>query len=232
MRLLEECVESYLRQLRVPGVVTELVVLNDHPKQTLTCSAPGVRVVNLPARIATLGEKYNALVEEARGDILCSWDDDDISLPGRIAQAVAEFKLGSAYFNPGGHWCLYKGKPIEPPHRNVVGHNASAYTREAWAKAGKYPAINGPQDLQMDIRLKALGNTAPPLPIEDPVQFQYVYRWRFSHNHLSGNKDTDAAWAAEADREVPEGTFNIQPAWYADYPALCRAHVLANPEKK
>lgn len=43
---------------------------------------PGIRLI--VAAPATLGELRNRAVAEAKGDILCTWDDDDLSHPRRI----------------------------------------------------------------------------------------------------------------------------------------------------
>lgn len=80
----------------------ELVVVNDGPG-TLSSGDPRVRVVNLPqspdgARRWTLGEKRNVGVRFARGEWVATWDDDDISLPHRIAtQVEAAQRLGAQY---------------------------------------------------------------------------------------------------------------------------------------
>jgi glycosyltransferase involved in cell wall biosynthesis len=93
-------VPDALRSFRAqthPGC--ELVVVNDGPVP-LVARAPDVQVVNLPARDRrwTLGEKRNAGVRLARGRWVATWDDDDISLPGRIAaQIEAAERLGAQY---------------------------------------------------------------------------------------------------------------------------------------
>lgn len=67
----------------------ELLVVNDG--EPLRSRAEDVRVVNLPDRGArwTVGEKRNVGVRLARGEYLATWDDDDVSLPERLAEQVA-----------------------------------------------------------------------------------------------------------------------------------------------
>ncbi|HEY0602798.1 MAG TPA: hypothetical protein VGD58_07800 [Herpetosiphonaceae bacterium] len=55
--LLEEAVYSFLQQ-EYPGL-KELIVLNDYAEQTLMFDHPEVRVINLPWRFRTVGEKRN-----------------------------------------------------------------------------------------------------------------------------------------------------------------------------
>jgi glycosyltransferase involved in cell wall biosynthesis len=65
--LLEEAIESLLKQ---DYADKELIVLNDCPGQELFCDAPGVIVINVPRRFRSLGEKYNAAIALARGDLI------------------------------------------------------------------------------------------------------------------------------------------------------------------
>lgn len=214
--LLEEAVESFLRQT-YPS--RELLVLNDCPRQVVRCDAPGVRVFNHPYRCGSLGEKYNTLVQLAEGEILLPWEDDDISLPGRIEQAAEALSRGPngfGYFRPLRSW-FWDG--AGPHHTHVHGctHNASAYRREAWRRAGGYPPLNGSQDQAMDKALAGVVAVAPGLP-DDPRVWQYVYRWGVSDSHLSSHQDMDAAWA-EAGGRAQAGTFALKPHWRLDYQA-------------
>jgi hypothetical protein len=100
--LLEEAIASFLRQ-DYPN--KELIVINDCPGQELICDEPGVRVVNVAERFPSIGDKLNAAVGLARGELIARWDDDDISLPWRLSLSVE--RLGDAdYFNPRCYWFL------------------------------------------------------------------------------------------------------------------------------
>src|SRR5688572_15193909 len=68
--LVEEAIASFVNQT-YPN--KELIVLNDCPGQTLVCNAPGVRVVNVPERFPTLGDKRNAGVGLSRGQLIAPW---------------------------------------------------------------------------------------------------------------------------------------------------------------
>ncbi|MEZ4657924.1 MAG: glycosyltransferase family A protein [Caldilineaceae bacterium] len=86
--LLEEALESFLRQ-DYPGR-KELIVLNDEDQQTLLFDHPEVRIINLPARCHSLGEKFKAAVALASHDLIFVWRDDDIYLPHRLSYSVAQ----------------------------------------------------------------------------------------------------------------------------------------------
>jgi glycosyltransferase involved in cell wall biosynthesis len=216
--LLAEAVESFARQT-YPN--RELLILNDHPGQEIVCTTPGVRVVNHPVRFASLGEKYNAAVEMASGSILVPWEDDDVSLPHRLADSVVILRR-FAYFNPRGSWYLTGGK-LHKDHLQGVNHNASAFTREAWKAAGGYPHDNK-QDAGMDSRLRAQPG-AWTGTLKDPRAWSYIYRWGVSDCHLSGSSDTARAWADYGARATTTGRFVVEPRWRADYAAMCRGAV-------
>jgi glycosyltransferase involved in cell wall biosynthesis len=216
--MLAECVSWFCVQ-DYAGLA-ELVILNDAPHD-LVIDAPDVRVVNAPQRYPSLGAKYNALVRLARGDILLPWEDDDVSLPGRITQAVE--KLGECdYWNPKGAW--FQNGPDAPltlcsPHS--VHHNASAYRRSVWEAVGGYAEDRWGgvrQDLVFDRAVRAKGGLRVTDGFVAPADMTYVYRWGINPAcpNLSGHPDPATGWAAE-----PAGTGRviITPATRRDYAA-------------
>lgn len=224
LHLLEEAVYWFLRQ-EYPADRRELLVLNDCPGQVLVCAAPGVRVVNRPDRLPSLGEKYDEMVRLAAGDVILPWEDDDVSLPHRIAQAVGRL-AGHDYWNPRQSW-YEEGGRLRLDHAHGVCHNASAFTRRAWAAVGGYPAASGPQDAGMDARLTAAVGVNPAA-LSTPAEWSYVYRWSVSPYHLSGFSDTEAAYR-RVPRAVP-GRYTIAPRMGRDYAAEAgRLAVAARP---
>jgi glycosyltransferase involved in cell wall biosynthesis len=79
--LLEEAIESFHRQ-DYPGE-KELIICNDFIDQELIYDHPDVKVINLKERCKNLGEKKNITCSYATGDLLLTWEDDDIHLPSR-----------------------------------------------------------------------------------------------------------------------------------------------------
>lgn len=215
--LLEEAVESFARQDRPKE--SELVILNDAPGQTLVCDVPDVRVVNLPFRMPNLGAKFNLLVELSRGDILLPWEDDDISLPMRINQAVARLGDKSYWKPPQVFFLDHCGLHI---HHNVgVRHHASVFTREAWKKVGGYPLVSGNQDAIMDHLLGGRFLPAYPSGLQ-PSEWQYIYCWGRSDFHLSGHQNLELAWKEYGNRPIAKGVFKIEPKWHRDYGSMVR----------
>jgi glycosyltransferase involved in cell wall biosynthesis len=170
----------------------ELVILNDAGLQTLVCNVPGVRVINQKDKHKTLGGKYDALCELAKGEIILPWEDDDISLPHRIEQAV--LKLATAdYFNPQHTWYEASGN-LHHDHTHGVCHNASAYRKTLWEKIGGYGPSTGNQDAVFDGKTHILDWIRRASPLACKRDWSYIYRWGVSDVHLSGFRDMDRGY--------------------------------------
>lgn len=136
----------------------ELVIVNDG--EPLTSSDPMIRVVNLPAigRRWTLGEKRNVGVREARGDYLATWDDDDVSMPERLAHQVAEMERTRA------DAALADAMAVADDALRLVGvcHRGTSrpvqasamLRRSAVVAAGGYPVADYREDAELLERLR------------------------------------------------------------------------------
>lgn len=109
---------------------------------------PRIRVVNLPQRPATLGEKRNIGCEAAAGKVIAVWDDDDYHAPGRLRdQLLTLMRSGlavTAYnkmkFTDGRDWFVYDGMI------QSVGIGGSlCFTREFWRR-NNFPLLNEAED--------------------------------------------------------------------------------------
>lgn len=88
--------QTYPRELR------ELVIIDDSVSSNedlIPKSDKSIRYIYLPEKI-TLGEKRNRLNNEAKGEIIICFDDDDYHYPDRIAYSV--FKLNQEKADIGG----------------------------------------------------------------------------------------------------------------------------------
>lgn len=217
--LIEEAVESFLRQ---DHPHKELIVCNDAPGQRLVCDAPGVRVFNRPDRFGSLSEKLRWMIGQARGDLFCRWDDDDISLPWRLSLSLE--KLGDRLeWRPENYWYSPKGE-----HHEVGGaantHAMAMWRREAMDKIGGYPDAfagkSGGEDQRFNGLLAEYGISSAKGEVLPTNRMFYLYRWGASPRHLSGALDeTNTASAYERigrDRIEP-GEFELRPHWRVNY---------------
>jgi glycosyltransferase involved in cell wall biosynthesis len=219
--LIEEAIQGFLLQ-DYPN--KELIVLNDCPGQELVCNAPGVRVVNVSERFPSLGDKRNAGVALAHGDLIATWDDDDISLPWRLS--LSHHLLGNAdYFNPQRAWLRSSGV-MDEGHGFVLGSNMSLFRRDALRAIGGYPSLTLGEDQVFDSAMRATVETRggddsgdPELPRED---WFYIYRWGESDFHLSGSSDP-GFWDDVGNRPFKPGRYVLKPHWRVDYVAEVEA---------
>ena len=222
--LVEEAIESFLRQT-YPN--KELIVLNDCPGQELICDAPNVRVVNVPTRFPTLGDKHNAAISLSRGELLAIWDDDDLNLPWRLALSAE--RLGdSDYFNPKVFWFMVR-EQLRPDLRTNIGFNLSLFRRSAFEAVGRFPSIGSGVDLALDRELRAkvrcVGDGSAGEEPLAPSEVYYIYRWGVSPAHLSvsnSSKDRSDNYERVGMRPIQEGRFTLRPHWHSDYVAATR----------
>lgn len=84
----------------------------------------------------TIGDKRNAGCEIASGEIICHWDDDDFSFPGRVAAQVKTLQdsgkavtgYHSMKFTDGVSWWQYRGG-----HGSALG-TSLCYRRDWWER--------------------------------------------------------------------------------------------------
>lgn len=241
--LVDEAVECFVRQT-YPAEARELVIWNDCPDQTLNIDEEAyrnIRIINTP-RFRSLGEKRNALVGISHGHVLLPWDDDDISLPGRVSQAVDELcsvrPVGydgprvvhqspqNSYWTPGGYW-FDEGKGLVVP--NTVGycHNCSAFTRKFFDQIKGYRHVSGDEDARWHSETLReihtdVSNYVRGKP-NDPGHWTYVYRWNVSPRHLSGVSDCNGHYVGIGKEQVNCGNYQIFPSWRRDYVGEVRA---------
>jgi glycosyltransferase involved in cell wall biosynthesis len=217
--LLEEAIASFLRQ-DYPN--KELIVLNDCPGQELICDEPGVRVVNVAERFASIGDKLNAAVGLARGELIAPWDDDDISLPWRLSLSLE--RLGDAdYFNPRCYWFL-DDEGLHVDHSMGYANNASLFRRAAFEGVGGYPSVSLGPDAALDAALSGLANAVDPLRGDKELrrsEWFYIYRWGVSPVHMSGSGAEDF-YVEVGKLPVVEACFHLSPRWRRDYEAETR----------
>ena len=212
VRLLEEAVKCFLDQ-DYPGP-KELVILNDLDSQTLHFDHPEVTIINLPRRMHTYGEKRNAIMGMANGEILFPWDDDDIHLPWRMRVSVE--RLGDEdYFKPARAW-TWHGGPLEIGTSRY--HAMCCIRRDFYYASGGYP----PQEQSTDTVLhKRMG--APENGELSDRELYYIYRWGAGADgvpHLSGHQvDAVIKWAHN---EAPRGDITLVPLFQHHYRTMVK----------
>ncbi len=232
-RCLSEVLECFRRQTYTGAM--ELLILNDVQGQSLTCATPNVRIVNLPARCPSLGDKRNLAVAFAKHDLFLFVDDDDIFLPWYVKTAMRSYQAWQRPTWPHAHYYA-SGRGAEIRVRLVRQTHPASYlmSKTQFDAIGRYPFVYAGGDQLLRSKAFAmfkcqLGNH--PLAIEAG----YVYRWNCGTYHISGSKDHATAWtrtAADLQKRMasgaePSGVVDLVPSWEADYVALASAALAA-----
>lgn len=180
--LLEEAIESFLRQ-DYTGT-KELIVLNDLDRQTIFFDHPEVRVINVPKRFRTVGEKRNACAALTSHDLLFVWDDDDIYLPHRLSYSVRMFDPKKSFFKPSSAFALNDGV-LKGPQRNLF-HSGSCWSRALFDQVRGYAHMGSGQDLEIEQLFENIIGKGKNFDIK-PQDIFYIYRWAGTGAfHLSG----------------------------------------------
>jgi hypothetical protein len=235
--LLEEAVYSFITQdYRGPK---ELVILNDYARQTLTCNHPEVRIINLPGRLRSVGEKYKAAVGLCSYDMIFVWHDDDIYLPQRLSYAVNRHyehrpglnpRKNRSFFRADKAW-VWDGQRLNGP---VAGrfHGGSSWSRKQFATVRGYAHINYGYDEELESQFE---KSPQSLFIDDiaPRDIYYIYRqggagsYQLSDFAQPGAGDEYNQVAAFVQRQAEQGEIKLghielKPRWHTDYAALVR----------
>lgn len=230
--LLEEAIYSFLQQ-DYAGV-KELIVLNDLEDQLLSFEHPEVRVINIPKRFRSLGEKRNASVALASHDILFPWDDDDIIMPNRLSFSIKHLSAEPGYFNADSFF-MRGTEVITNPISQA--HASCCFTRAFFQRIGGYQSLGKGEDTEFE-------NAAEKIVGQDryykqkPADTFYLYRWWGTDSyHASGKAHPERDAASVNARvgeyvrkqitsgEIPSGNILLQPKWRNDYQALMNEYV-------
>lgn len=197
----------------------ELIILNDCPKQKFECELPGVRVINAERRYANLGEKRDAAIELAKGELIAVWDDDDVYLPWRLSLSLKEMRrLGTAFYRPKTFWAYWGNEPL---HVNEtvpgwVNHAFVMFAKTLWREVGGYPPRTLNEDSDFFDRIhQHLSESfiAHPIAREDRL-FVLRGKSRYAHISISGGENP---------LDLTPGKYCLEPKPIADEPL--RLHV-------
>ena len=239
--LLEEAICCFL--LQDYSGPKELIVLNDYAEQTLVFDHPEVRVINLPRRFRTVGEKRNAGVALASYDLLFPWDDDDIYLPHRLSFSVAAFDAAKGFFKPSHSWGWDNGR-LHGPEKELF-HASSCWSRDRFDAVRGYDAEGSGHDLIFEKRFAHNFPGATARFAIQPADIFYIYRWYSTGSyHLSGfgglkpgENGGDAEVAAYIQKrasrgDIRQGYIPLQPHWNTDYRRLVSRYIATLAEQQ
>lgn len=179
--VLGQLIESFLRQ-DYPRELRELIVLDD-AGQYDNQQGEGWRLVSVPRRFHSLGEKRNACAAlaapDAEGFLVA--DDDDIYLPHWFSASAKA--LRQAEWSRPSLVLLEEGDGLKEAETGGLYHGGWAYRRRAFYRVRGYGPLNNGEDQDLAGRLAAAGtSTCDPCDFAPPF---YIYRVANGGYHLS-----------------------------------------------
>ncbi|MDR3415100.1 MAG: glycosyltransferase family A protein [Nevskia sp.] len=102
-------IDCYLRQTYPDK---ELVIVTESPEPELdehlaALNHPDLRLVTVPPSTGRLGALRNVAVEQARGELVCQWDDDDLYDPQRLEVQYGILRQAQAQACLMQRWLLW-----------------------------------------------------------------------------------------------------------------------------
>jgi len=179
-KLLENSIACFLAQ-RYDGE-KELVVFNTNPAQMLLGIFPSVRIINCQTRPPTLGDARNLAIENATGDIIVTWDDDDLFTSNHLQnvgfpmvnESVTWVWLDRQFYAEGNQ--IFKLIDGQLP--------CFAFRKSAWQKAGGYQALTVGEDRNFAGRITQAGYGETVRLQNHEISF--IYCWGNGAYHISG----------------------------------------------
>ena len=210
---LGELIACFLRQ-DYPRELRELVILDDAGQYENQCGDQW-RLISIPQRFGSLGEKRNACAALASADVegFLIADDDDIYLPHWFrTQAEA---LRRADWSHPSLVLVEDGDGLRERETGGLYHGGWAFRRTAFYRVRGYGPYNKGEDQELAHRLRAAGITEC-----DPCEFAapfYIFRYNNGSYHLSYMDDS--GYQKLAVHERPQKT-TIPIRWSRQWDAL------------
>lgn len=171
---LKECLYTALNQIYSNF---EVVVFNDCADQRLVVNDPRVRVVNEADWIPIIGDKRNRMIEMASGEILVTFDDDDLLFSNHISEHVKNITSNNVDASLGMD-CLYWERKSGNSKRGHAGIDIVFRKRDGLS----FPSREIDFDTKMrDLIVKSWSYSE--LHLEIPT---YLYCWDNNSFHISG----------------------------------------------
>lgn len=224
-KVLEEAVESFLRQ-DYEGQ-KELIILNDFEKHKLYYDHPEIKIYNLDQKIYPLGKKFNETVKLCSGEILFTWEDDDIYLPNRVSLTIKKmfesnkkiFHTKQGYVEDGEKNIL---NSIEYWKTSVLFHSNMAIYKDLFEEAGGY---NENDEIDLDFKSMQKFFELENYQSEKISQNEifYIYRIKTGSYHatcLSYEDKSNLSNLAEqyvAENNQIFGEYKLNPYWRYNY---------------
>ena len=206
--LLEEAIESFLRQTGVVGA--EMVIVNDNPEVEYIYDHPNVTIYNLKERFPSIAAKLQWGYKQCKNPYIYRLDDDDLLAPNALRNVQQEIITCSEVeiYRSKNHFFFVNNK-FEKISSNI--NNGNVYTK-SYLDRIVWPDKSGDEDADITFKHGAL--------IKETVPTSMIYRWGMNTLHISGlGIQPNNIVLAEADKRLDDtkGVIHLKPHFDNDY---------------
>jgi glycosyltransferase involved in cell wall biosynthesis len=185
----------------------ELVIINTNPEAVASrfewFMGLEIREILLPQKELTLGDLRNISMEEAHGDLLIQWDDDDWHAPNRISWQLANYKAGKINILRQqyrlnlltGRYGIADGRKCNSQFHGIIGTMFHAPTE------ARYPSLGKAEDKEFLAKL--------PFHVQDNPPELYVRLYHGRNTWEEGHIMKPALKAGGGDRKFMERIANL-----------------------
>ncbi len=207
--LLEEAIESFLRQRRVAGA--EMVIINDNPEVDYVYDHPSIKIFNVKERFPSIAAKLKWGYKQCTHNFIYRLDDDDLLAPEalyNVAVTVIESALDYDIYRSTDHFFFVNNK-FEKKSSNI--NNGNVYTKKYLDRI-TWPHKSGDEDAEITFSNGAI--------ICEKVPTSMIYRWGMETLHISGlgiKPSEEVLSHADKVLTEPSGVIQLNPHFDNEY---------------
>jgi len=208
--MLNESVQCFLRQNYEHK---RLLIHNDDDRVKYVFDHPDVEIFNTPRRRGCLPQVINhAVMDLVRTEYFTLYEDDDILLPWGLSMMVSNMSNGKFHM-PVGRWVM------SDDMLNFISDPVSTFlcSKQYFKEIGGWPFHCFDEKYFHDAALSEPRSSG----LLTPYESYFIYRFMADQYHLSGTRDPQAV-ADQVEKDIPAGTYHIEPAWQRDYVQMVR----------
>ena len=207
--LLEEAIESFLKQRGVLGI--EMVIVNDNPEVEYNCIHAGIKIFNVKERFPSIAAKLEWGYKQCQNHYIYRLDDDDLLAPWALENVKEDIlnNPGHEIYRSRGMYFFVNNK-FQKEDSNI--NNGNVYSK-SYLDRIKFPDKSGDEDADITFMHKADIH-------ESKLKHTMIYRWGMNTLHISGmGIQPNEVILAQADKVLNEesGVIQLNPHFDNDY---------------
>lgn len=216
--LLEEAIESYLRQDFLDQ--TEMLIVNDCFEEKYLFDHPNIKIINCDNRFPSIGEKLEFGFSQCKYDYIYRLDDDDLLAPFALMHTMEDIENNPGYdiYRSNGHYYFENNRFLKI---SSSVNNGNVYTKHYLSRI-KIPNISFGEDYEITFNFNAKIYESPR------DQKTLIYRWGMNTYHVSGMGNISSQTLhkrinrivrpkSKGTIQADERTYSLHPQFKEDY---------------